>query len=225
MVLSLEQIIRYLHHYEIYLIRDSLTLYEESILFGFCVGVRIAVIIMLFGCMFAIISSDKVIYIFGRISPKLSLYIAIMLRSIPRIKQRGEKIDLGRKGIGKSYSQGSIIARMKNGMAHISSVISITIEDFIDSSNSMKARGYSLKGRTSFSLYEIDNRDRGFIITMYFFIIMIWGAWVLGYTNIYYDPKIVISGYGATDILFCLIYGLLLGMPLISEIIYEKSKE
>ena len=34
MILTLEQIIRYLHHYGIYLIRDSLTLYEESMLFG-----------------------------------------------------------------------------------------------------------------------------------------------------------------------------------------------
>ena len=34
MVLSLDQIIRYLHHYDIYLIRESMTLYEEAILFG-----------------------------------------------------------------------------------------------------------------------------------------------------------------------------------------------
>ena len=34
MILSLEQIIRYLHHYEIYLVRSSMTLYEEAILFG-----------------------------------------------------------------------------------------------------------------------------------------------------------------------------------------------
>ena len=34
MILTLEQIIRYLHHFEIYLIRESLTYYEESILFG-----------------------------------------------------------------------------------------------------------------------------------------------------------------------------------------------
>lgn len=34
MILSIEQIIRYLHHYDIYLIRESMTLYEESILFG-----------------------------------------------------------------------------------------------------------------------------------------------------------------------------------------------
>lgn len=34
MILSIEQIIRYLHHYGIYLIRESMTLYEESILFG-----------------------------------------------------------------------------------------------------------------------------------------------------------------------------------------------
>lgn len=34
MILTLEQIIRYLHYFEIYLIRGSLTLYEEAILFG-----------------------------------------------------------------------------------------------------------------------------------------------------------------------------------------------
>ena len=34
MILSIEQIIRYLHHYDIYLIRESMTLYEEALLFG-----------------------------------------------------------------------------------------------------------------------------------------------------------------------------------------------
>ena len=34
MILTIEQIIRYLHHFEIYLTRGSMTLYEEAILFG-----------------------------------------------------------------------------------------------------------------------------------------------------------------------------------------------
>lgn len=34
MILSIDQIIRYLHHFEIYIMQDSMTLYEQSMLFG-----------------------------------------------------------------------------------------------------------------------------------------------------------------------------------------------
>lgn len=34
MILSIEQILRYLHHFGIYIMQDSMTLYEQSMLFG-----------------------------------------------------------------------------------------------------------------------------------------------------------------------------------------------
>ena len=56
MILSLEQIIRYLHHYEIYLIRDSLTLYEESILFGLGNLVWFVFLFLIFYVLYKILS-------------------------------------------------------------------------------------------------------------------------------------------------------------------------
>ena len=53
----------------------------ESVVYGCAIGVRIASGVMLASCMFVIVSADKVVYLFGRISPKLSLFLAI-LRSL-----------------------------------------------------------------------------------------------------------------------------------------------
>ena len=64
----------------------------ESVVYGCAIGVRIASGVMLASCMFVIVSADKVVYLFGRISPKLSLFLAILLRGIPRIGERGKRI-------------------------------------------------------------------------------------------------------------------------------------
>ena len=56
MILTLEQIIRYLHHFEIYLIRESLTYYEESILFGLGNLVWFVLLFIIFYFLYKILS-------------------------------------------------------------------------------------------------------------------------------------------------------------------------
>ena len=56
MILSIEQIIRYLHHYGIYLIRESMTLYEESILFGLGNLVWFVFLFLMFYVLYKILS-------------------------------------------------------------------------------------------------------------------------------------------------------------------------
>ena len=57
----------------------------ESVIYGLVIGVIAASVIMYMSCVFAVFSSDKVVYLFGKISPKLSLFLSIVLRSAPRI--------------------------------------------------------------------------------------------------------------------------------------------
>ncbi|MBQ8412528.1 MAG: hypothetical protein IJX12_02840 [Lachnospiraceae bacterium] len=201
-------------------IGNNITL--ESIVYGLSVGIRAITVMMTLGCAFQIITKDKVVYVFGRISPKLSLFIAILFRSVPRVGVRSKAIDIGRKGIGKSFSQGNILSRIRNVISSTSTVVGWTIEDFIDTSSSMKSRGYSLRGRTAYSLYSFDNRDRLFLIVMIFFMVTLWGAWALDYTNIYYDPKIIMPKPGGVDVWLFVVYAGLLIMPLLSEIFSEK---
>lgn len=58
----------------------------EALLYGLQIGFTAITVIMFFSCVFAVFSSDKIVYLFGRVSPKLSLFLSIILRMVPRIK-------------------------------------------------------------------------------------------------------------------------------------------
>ena len=109
----------------------------EALLYGLQIGFTAITVIMFFSCVFAVFSSDKIVYLFGRISPKLSLFLSIILRMVPRIKQYGRRINTAQKGIGKSPSQGNLWRRFVNSMRLISILITWTLENFVESSDSM----------------------------------------------------------------------------------------
>ena len=79
----------------------------ESVVYGIVRGTTVAAVIMFFSCVFAVVSSDKVVYLFGRISPRLSLFLSILLRCVPRVK-RG----YWERGTAGKYP-GEIFARIK----------------------------------------------------------------------------------------------------------------
>ena len=182
-------------------------------------------VIMFFSCVFAVFSSDKIVYLFGRVSPKLSLFLSIILRMVPRIKQYGRRINTAQKGIGKSPSQGNLWRRFVNSIRLISILITWTLENFVESSDSMKCRGYSLKGRTSFSIYRFDNRDRSFVIAIFLLLIVTACGWALDQTSIHYNPQIIMTGITFMSYIFYAAYGILLLLPMILQIAGERKFE
>lgn len=197
----------------------------EALLYGLQIGFTAITVIMFFSCVFAVFSSDKIVYLFGRISPKLSLFLSIILRMVPRIKQYGRRINTAQKGIGKSPSQGNLWRRFVNSMRLISILITWTLENFVESSDSMKCRGYSLKGRTSFSIYRFDNRDRSFVIAIFLLLIITVCGWALDQTSIHYNPQIIMTGITFMSYIFYAAYGILLLLPMILQIAGERKFE
>ena len=55
----------------------------------------------------------------------------------------------------------------------------------------MKSRGSALRGRTAFSIYRFDNRDRAFVIALFSGIILTGMGAILGATEMFYDPVIL----------------------------------
>lgn len=194
----------------------------EAIAVGFARGVTVASIVMMFTCIFTIISADKVVYLFGRISPKLSLFLSILLRFVPRIKQRAKRIELSRRGIGKGCLQGNLWQKLVHTIGFLSILITWTLEDFVESAASMKCRGYSLRGRTAFSIYRFDNRDRGFVIGIFACLTVILMAVAFNQTNIIYTPEIMMNRITPISWVFYGAYGALLLLPMILQIVGEK---
>ena len=200
----------------------------EAVVYGVVRGVTVAALIMFFSCVFAVVSSDKVVYLFGRISPRLSLFLSIILRSVPRIKERARKIEISREGIGKGFRQGNIFQRFFHGLSIVSIVITWTLEDFVESTVSMKSRGYSLRGRTAFSIYRFDNRDRSFVVMIFLCLTFVAAAIMLDQTEICYDPEIIMNPVTAMSFVFYGAYAVLLllpvGLQIVGEMRYRKRK-
>lgn len=187
------------------LIGNNIT--AESLLYGFITGITVITVIMWFSCIYSVFSSDKVVYLLGKISPHLSLYLSILLRIIPRIKNESKKIYTARRGIKKS-----------NILSIISILITWTIDALILASESMRSRGSLLKGRKAFSIYRFDNRDRLYVIGMFICLtVTIMGA-MLKQTYIICDPRIVMPHITPMSYVFYVGYAGLCLMPLLLEL-------
>ena len=131
----------------------------ESVAYGIAAAVLLAAVICWFSCFHTVMSSDKFIYLFGAVIPVLSLLLSMSLRFVPRLKEQARVIANAQKCVGKNISDGSLWQRARHGMAILSCLVSWTLENAIDTADSMKSRGYGLPGRTAYSNATFDRRD------------------------------------------------------------------
>ena len=132
----------------------------ESILYGLSAGVMIATVMLWFANFNRVITSDKFIYLFGRIIPAMSLVLSMTLRFIPKFKSQLNSVVDAQKSIGRDISEGSLWQRTKIAITVLSIMVTWALENAIETADSMKSRGYGLKGRTAFSIYRFDDRDK-----------------------------------------------------------------
>ena len=132
----------------------------ESILYGIASAVMLASVITWFSCYTAVMTSDKFVYLFGRVVPALSLILSMTLRFVPKFKAQFQVVSQAQICVGRDLDNGSLVRRIKNAVTIISIMITWSLENAIETADSMKSRGYGLKGRTAFSIYRFDRRDR-----------------------------------------------------------------
>lgn len=197
----------------------------EAVVYGFVRGITVVTVLIWFCCIFELITADKVVYLFGRISPKLSLFLLILLRAVPRIRTRAKRIEISREGIGRGIKQGNVFQKLGHLFSLISILITWTLEDFVESSNSMKSRGYSLRGRTAFSIYRFDHRDRGLVIAFFWCLTVVMMAVLFDQTSMYFDPVLIMNRITAMSYVFYGVYAVFLLLPLGLQIVGERRFE
>ena len=131
----------------------------ESITYGAASAVMLISIITWFSCFNEVITSDKFVYLFGRVIPALSLLLSMTLRFVPRFRAQIKVVSEAQRCIGRDVSNGGIIHRARNGITILSIMITWALENAIETADSMKSRGYGLPGRSAFSIYRFDKRD------------------------------------------------------------------
>ncbi len=190
----------------------------ESIIYGFFAGIMLAGVILWFSCFNKIMTSDKFIYLFGKVIPALSLVLSMTLRFVPRFLSQLKVTVNAQKCMGRDISRGNILKRAKNGILILGIMISWALENAIDTSDSMKARGYGLSGRTAFSIYTFDKRDlKALIIIFALGVYVVFGG-ISGGLEFSYFPEIKGTEISPFSISLFLSYFLIYTFPLIIEL-------
>ena len=92
----------------------------ESVLYGIAAAMMLAAVITWFSCYTAVMTSDKFIYLFGRIIPALSLVLSMTLRFVPKFKVQLHVVSEAQRCVGRDVSDGSVPQRLRNAVTILS---------------------------------------------------------------------------------------------------------
>lgn len=132
----------------------------ESILYGLSTAMMLSGAMLWFACFSQVMTSDKLMYLFGKLAPALSLLLTMALRMVPHLSGQLKRLILVRKGLGQDLSQGSLWQRGKLCAQLFSALVTWALENAVETADAMKSRGYGLAGRTAFSPYRWQRRDK-----------------------------------------------------------------
>lgn len=191
----------------------------ESFLCGGTWAMVCVAAVLWMGCVHAVFTTDKIVYLLGRVSPHLSLYLSILLRTVPRLNKQRQRIELAQRGIGRGKGQGNIFQRMRNALRRGSILLTWLIEGIVTTSDSMRCRGCSLRGRTAYSLYRFDGRDRAFVIGLCSLICVLLMALLLDQTMIRFAPQVVMMPITPMSCLFYAAWAALCLLPPVLELL------
>lgn len=193
----------------------------EALIFGLVFSIRTASALLWLNSFNEIITSDKFIFLFGRVSPKIALVISMVLRFIPLVRSQSEEIKKTEKGIGNLPTDKNFIGKIRHGARRLSILISWTLEKGIDSADSMKARGYGLPGRTSYNNYRINFKDALFLICT----LVASGMFVFVGSNYKasYNPVIEIPIPDTLSSIFIILIALVLLLPTLYDLKEDRK--
>ncbi|MDD7511949.1 MAG: energy-coupling factor transporter transmembrane component T [Peptostreptococcaceae bacterium] len=195
-----------------YLRGNPMTL--EAMLFGVAAAFMVGTVILWFYTFNDVMTSDKLMHVFGRIIPGLNLLFSMVLRFIPRFNKQIGVISNAQKCIGRDVSNGSRMDRARHGMKIISVMTTWGLENAVDLGDSMKSRGFGLRGRTSFFKYRFDSRDSRLTLFMVTMAIIITYGIVTGDANLEYYPKFIFPPFTLRSIVTFIAYFLFSSIPL-----------
>ena len=190
----------------------------ESVIYGISSAIMIVSVICWFLCYNEVMTSDKFIYLFAKIIPSLSLIISMTLRFVPRFFLQLKEVTNAQRTIGRDPTRGGIIKRAKHGLSILSIMATWSLENSIETADSMKSRGYGIPGRSSFSIFTFSKRDK-----KAFLFIVILGLYTLtgklmGKMYFSYFPVVKTGEISIFEISVFLSYFVLCILPVIIEI-------
>ena len=186
------------------------------------VAAMLSAVALWFVCVTDVITSDKVVYLFGRVIPALSLLLSMILRFVPRFVRRLRAVAQAQRHLGRDTQTGAPVRRVRSALRVFSIVVTWSLESGLITADSMRCRGYGLPGRTSFSLYRFDRRDGAVALWLAFCGLYLLGGGLAGGLRFQYYPMLLSGPVTPLTVSFFAVYGLLCFTPVLLDALSRR---
>lgn len=185
----------------------------EACAYGAVSALAVAGVLYWFLCYSEIMTSDKVIYLFGRVSPRLSLLLCMTLAAVPRLRRQYAEIVEAQRVYGNEAGAGLMVR-----LHALSALVTYALEGSIGTADSMRARGYGLKGRSSYSIFRFGVSDAVMLTLTAVLVSAIVALLALGGGDFTYYPLLVLPEPSSASRALCAACAALTGLPILIEI-------
>ena len=166
----------------------------EALCYGMAAGGMFVTVLLWFSSYNAVMSSDKFLYLFGRMIPSIALVLTMILRLVPLFQTKAKQIAGARKCVGMISGASSNKDKINHGMTVTSALTSWALEGGIITADSMQSRGFGSGKRTTFSIYRMNSRDMILLAVMVLLAGAVLVCAIKGGMKTAYIPHIELTG-------------------------------
>lgn len=192
----------------------------ESFFYGLVSGGMMFAAVVWFTCYNTVVSSDKFLYIFGKLLPSIALIVSMTLSLIPRLLSQVKVIADSQRTLGLDWKSGSVKQRVGSGARILSILVSWALEDAVMTADSMRARGYGQHRRSSFSIFRFGRRDAAMLAVILLLLASEIYTYATGVGTMIFYPTTV---WPAVNIQNILLYGAFFALGILPSIIQIKE--
>lgn len=201
----------------------------EALVYGIFMAVMIVAVLNWCKIFSKVMSEDKLLYLFGRISSNLALVISMALRYIPLFQKQAAKVSNSQAAMGL-YSKEEYMDKVKGRLMVFSIVLTWSLENAMDTASSMRARGYGIGKRTQYALFRMTVEDGLMILLSLLLFGIVMAEYGGGAADFAFYPKLGTITLSWNAMILYISYGLLVLLPACKEMkerlkwIYYKSR-
>ena len=184
----------------------------EAFWYGLTAAGMILSVMYWFRLYTQMMTSDKLLYVFGGISPKSALMLSMTLRYVPMFVQQTKKVSQAQKAMGL-YREDNIIDSIKGGLRVFSVMVTWTLENGIITADSMTARGYGTGKRSRFSLFSWRTED----VMLIFASLLLLSVTLYGKRTVVFYPWLELEACSLRVMMGYIAYALLVITPTMIE--------
>ena len=187
----------------------------ESVCYGITSGLSLAALILWFACYQQIMTSDKFLYLFGKVAPATALLISMSLNLVPKLKNQLRQIQDCQEMLQPNTT--TVLGKLKKSLRHVSTLMGWSLENTVEQADSMKARGYGIRKRTTFHLFRFESRDSRFLFLFLGLAVICTAGRISGFGTMEFYPRMDKLFGSWIEIIYYFLFLILVLIPGIME--------